>query len=106
MCGIFGLAVSEAHKVSTEEARTYANYLFACSESRGKEASGLALRDSERITVLKQPEPASVLTRSKEYDELFRRIDASGGTPDLLSLIGHSRLVTNGIEIIEGNNQP
>lgn len=106
MCGIFGLAVSQARKVSTAEIRSYANYLFACSESRGKEASGLALRDSERITVLKQPEPASVLTRSKDYDELFKRLNGSAHGPELLSLIGHSRLVTNGIEIIEGNNQP
>ena len=107
MCGIFGLAISEKLSVSPDIIRRYADYLFAYSESRGKEASGIALRDGQKIVVYKQPESACDLKRSAEYRKLFSAL--SNSTPAVrrsISLIGHSRLVTNGIEVIPGNNQP
>jgi asparagine synthetase B (glutamine-hydrolysing) len=99
MCGIFGIvAVSEPR--SEELVRT----LFRLSESRGKEAAGLAGVVDDRISVLKSPVPSSQLMRTPMYttyvDEVVR------GRPGSVALVGHSRLVTNGSQTEHANNQP
>ena len=53
MCGIFGIAVNENGSIDRSSANKILDDLFILSESRGKEASGLAYKDSEQITYLK-----------------------------------------------------
>lgn len=57
------------------------NLLFKLSESRGKEAAGLAVRDDRGINVYKQPVPASKMIKQKGF-KLFApsasRATASG----------------------------
>lgn len=106
MCGIFGIVLAENSKISLEVLESTANDLFKLSEARGKESAGLAVRDGGPIQVFKQPIPASVMIRSRVYrriiQDTFRdhRRTASG------VLIGHSRLVTNGFQEHNDNNQP
>lgn len=103
MCGIFGVSLGDGYVGGTEYVRRLVDELFILSESRGKEASGIALRERDEIIVFKSPLPGSALIRSGEYDRLFNRIDASGGP---LQVLGHSRLVTNGVQLVNDNNQP
>ncbi|MFZ7136940.1 MAG: hypothetical protein ACOWW1_00760 [archaeon] len=85
--------------------------MFKLSESRGKEASGIALRFNHSIYVFKEPISASKLVKTKKYKNLFvdtlktRGSSGSHIRPPVL-VLGHSRLQTNGASEINTNNQP
>lgn len=96
MCGIFGIIQPKKERVEN-----HLSELFRLSESRGKEASGLALEDTNSIRVLKTPFPASDFIKTKEYKENIKNNQSN-----YFKAIGHSRLVTNGDENNNNNNQP
>lgn len=96
MCGIFGLIGAPA-----AELKPQADRLFRLSESRGKEAAGLAIREGTRIQVHKAAISASAMIASPDYAALLSQV-----TGDRATLIGHSRLVTNGMQAVPSNNQP
>ena len=110
MCGIFGVLLGPDATVPRDTFGSVLDCLFKLSESRGKEASGLAVRHKEGIQVLKQPVPASRLIKSGEYRALFNGSSKIYATPNgftgPLAAIGHSRLVTNGHHQDNDNNQP
>src|ERR1700719_1345034 len=85
VCGIFGI-VSPDRQDLVRRLRG----LFLLSESRGKEAAGLALIDGGAISVLKQPTAASQLVRQHSYLSLLKSVCANPrGGP--VTVIGHSR---------------
>jgi len=98
MCGIFGIIPKK--NIEPVLLRRMTNRLFQLSESRGKEAAGIAIRNKETIFVYKEPVAASQMIHSKDY---LRVLDEA---KDISAIIGHSRLVTDGIETHENNNQP
>jgi hypothetical protein len=109
MCGIHGMVAGPSTRLSPKRLRRAVDRLFILSETRGREAAGIALHDGQRVHVLKQPVSASQMIRGTSYDALW---DAALG-PDPgdrltrpVSLIGHSRLVTNGRQTMHANNQP
>lgn len=105
MCGIFGILIKPDNEASVPLMRKAADLLFNLSETRGKEAAGLAMRANGRLTVYKQPLAASVMLKQAEYDKLYKNL--SGAKKDgVIGLIGHSRLVTNGQQTLPSNNQP
>lgn len=111
MCGIFGIVIGESFQLPANELKDVINRLFKLSESRGKEASGLAVRVKQSIYVLKEPVSSSKLIKSGKYQNLFKTIIKNEGyngaypqTPVLI--LGHSRLQTNGSSEINSNNQP
>lgn len=111
MCGIFGILISENLKLSPKELKQITNYMFKLSESRGKEASGLALRSKGSIYVLKEPITSSRLVKTEKYKKLFNQTLKANGYIDNqlqapLLILGHSRLQTNGQSEINTNNQP
>ena len=113
MCGIFGLLTDNYSNYSDETIKKIIDTLFTLSESRGKEASGLAIKKDNKIFVFKQPIPASKLIKSKKYKELIQQsLSTDGNTIDnkgnssSLAIIGQSRLVTDGIQDLNVNNQP
>ena len=111
MCGIFGLAIGENLKLTPKELMQIVNGIFKLSESRGKEASGLALRFKDSIYVLKEPITSSKLVKTKKYQDLFNQnLKTEGYTDNQLQapilILGHSRLQTNGQSEINTNNQP
>jgi len=100
MCGIFGYIVKNG-AYSHQKNIDVVKKLFLLSESRGKEASGFAIKKADKIIVHKNPYPAHVLLKSKAFNDAFTdRIQQD------ICFIGHSRLVTNGQEIFNTNNQP
>ena len=123
MCGIFGFVAGPQAELSFESVRSTIDMQFKLADSRGKEASGWAIRTRDNITVYKQPISGTELTRSTGHRNLFRQAICNGqqaggnGSPDNgqqtngsrlhapLAIIGHSRLVTNGRESENDNNQ-
>ncbi len=111
MCGIFGIIIGEDLNLPVPKLLDAVNYMFKLSESRGKEASGLAVRVNQSIYVLKEPISASKLVRSKKYKDLLaNRLKKEAYRNGILkapfALMGHSRLQTNGPSEINSNNQP
>ncbi len=111
MCGIFGIAIGENLKLTPKELMQIVNSIFKLSESRGKEASGIAARFQNSIYVFKEPITSSKLVKTPQYKELFNqtlKTQAYDGAQLMapLLIMGHSRLQTNGQSEINTNNQP
>ena len=111
MCGIFGIEIAENLKLSPKDLMQIVNSIFKLSESRGKEASGLAVRFKDSIYVLKEPITSSKLVKTSKYRELFNQTLKAEGYDSVqlqapILILGHSRLQTNGQSEINSNNQP
>lgn len=112
MCGIFGLSLNEKSDFSPKQIESVIKDLFLLSESRGKEAAGLAVLREDKIEVFKSAVSASAMIRTKKYEDLlrgtladeFRDKDIKVSEP--LTFIGHSRLTTTGTQYYHKNNQP
>lgn len=101
MCGIFGLSIKkDISPTDVERIKKDVTRLFKLSESRGKEASGLAILANNNIKVFKDSLTASVLIRQPKFNELFEKLNSP------LTIIGHARLATNGALERNNNNQP
>lgn len=107
MCGIFGIV--GRRKWERNKYQFLVKNLFQLSESRGKEAAGLAVLTDDMIDILKSPVSASRLLKSSAYDDLVQSLFAKGPSNNagrIVATLGHSRLVTNGFEDLNRNNQP
>ena len=103
MCGIFGMV----YKTNDYEtiAKKLLTDLFLFSETRGKESSGFMHLSGDMVSVMKSNRPASDIIKTVQYKKEFEQ--KSQDSANRLSwFIGHSRLVTNGSSMINGNNQP
>jgi glucosamine--fructose-6-phosphate aminotransferase (isomerizing) len=106
MCGIFGYTGNKKN-LTPGLVKKRIKKLFILSESRGKEASGLAVFYDNRINVYKENIPASKMVQSRGYRDFFKRcIPGAGIVSSFFSIIGHSRLVTDGSGEENHNNQP
>ncbi len=111
MCGIFGVVISRNLPIQPKALMQTVNSMFRLSESRGKEASGLAIRFNKSIYVLKEPLSSSKLVKTQQYKNLFNKtLKTQGYNGNQLTapivILGHSRLQTNGSSEINMNNQP
>lgn len=131
MCGIFGIVVGGGSNLSREQWHDALTRLFLLSESRGKEAAGLALATVGRIVVHKDSVSAATMLRAPDFKAALERgingffpdgdpaqtdndgiktaaaaEDRTAGPRNTLAAIGHCRLVTNGLQGIDANNQP
>jgi len=110
MCGIFGVLLGKDATISGATIESTFSSLFMFSESRGKEAAGLAFRGKDSLYIYKEPIDAKKLIQSDTYQKIFRSLLKKEGyskhLQNPLSFIGHSRLVTNGISELNSNNQP
>jgi glutamine---fructose-6-phosphate transaminase (isomerizing) len=112
MCGIFGVICASDPAVDRELARRLTISLLRFSESRGREAAGIAIHDGDRIEVLKQggsvkdflANPKLHALLDGALDNYDRRRKAGDGLA--LAIAGHSRLATNGAQSNVDNNQP
>jgi glutamine---fructose-6-phosphate transaminase (isomerizing) len=114
MCGIFGLAATHKHGFTQKSLEQAVQKLFILSETRGKEAAGIALATPSRLVIHKDSIPASKMLHTADYkaalytalDDFFTQSEDAQQNGASIGLIGHSRLVTNGVQGIEANNQP
>ncbi|MDD3002709.1 MAG: hypothetical protein PHD49_03680 [Candidatus Shapirobacteria bacterium] len=98
MCGIFGI-IKKNDSIESKQLDSITRLLFKLSESRGKDASGLAVVFDKNIKIIKSPIKASNLIKTEEYKKLF--LDKP-----IFALLGHSRMETNGSFFNNNNNQP
>ena len=111
MCGIFGFSATKKSRIKKDKLEEITTTLFKLSETRGKDASGIAIQNSKKISVFKGPYSASRLIDSKsyikfldhEFDEVFNREQI---LKDQISIMGQSRMETNGSFLSNSNNQP
>lgn len=109
MCGIFGVSIKREHALSFPQWDVALRDLFLLSESRGKEAAGIAIATPEVLVVHKDSVSAGQMLKTEEYRRLLERarrdfFDTAGNAT--ISAIAHARLVTNGLQGIDANNQP
>jgi glutamine---fructose-6-phosphate transaminase (isomerizing) len=101
MCGILGFYnFSERTLNSNIEV---VKILMEESYSRGKEASGLAVRDYENnLHIIKSDLDGRKLSKTPEYKKLIDSI----GEKHVRTAVGHSRIATHGLQLFQNNNQP
>ena len=103
MCGIFGVVFGQSALRDKRKAKLIER-LFVLSETRGKEAAGVAFANGDSVGIYKSPSTASRMLRSPGYRRLVADNFRRQGEP--LTMIGHSRLVTDGERDVNHNNQP
>ncbi|MEO6710178.1 MAG: hypothetical protein ABI054_09585 [Planctomycetota bacterium] len=112
MCGIFGIVCSQESGVSALQAGRLVRGLLEASKTRGREAAGLAVHNVESIEVLKQAGSVEDLLANPRFTALLERslgafeARSRNGRGQSLAITGHSRLVTNGFQSNDDNNQP
>ncbi|MFM1807051.1 MAG: hypothetical protein RL212_1310 [Pseudomonadota bacterium] len=106
MCGIFGLVVTPESQLKSTSIVKIIESLFKLSESRGSEASGIAFRGSANLQVFRRAQPASRMILSDEYKQFITANLSLENRASGLAVVGHSRLVTNGSQGMDENNQP
>jgi len=109
MCGIFGVAaaVSDIQRRPSVYRDLVAD-LLQSSETRGGEASGVAVKSGDIVSVYKSALAASAMLRDPGFlNFLDASVRPKAGTDAVRwAAIGHCRLVTNGREADDTNNQP
>lgn len=109
MCGIFGVLCGNGGRADRDLARRVTIALLRYSETRGKEAAGIAVHAGGRIDVLKQAGSVSEFLASARFQALLasalQRWERTPGGLGL-AIAGHSRLATNGTQGNVENNQP
>lgn len=106
MCGIFGLIAGGNGRIPVEKLESLVLDLFRLSESRGKDASGVLCVDDGAVSVYKEPRRARLLLRTPRFGAVLERARESRLGGGRYVVAGHTRMVTNGSESDEGNNQP
>jgi len=106
MCGIFGISFKKECVLTNPEVEQIFANLFLISARRGKEASGYALKNDNNIKVFKAPIPANEVVTTEKFYKDINGFLVERNTSNTLTAIGHSRLVTDGVEIYNENNQP
>jgi len=110
MCGIFGFTVKHDAPLTPRQLHNVLAQLFRLSESRGKEAAGLATLRGDTIRIFKSAVSASTMLASAEYAHVMRETfgpDRLSSDPEApFCVIGHSRLETTGSHYENRNNQP
>lgn len=109
MCGIFGIITTDANRSIIQEIRCITDDLFKISESRGKDASGIAIHYHDNISILKGPIKSSKLIKTSEYQKFWdvittRQLQKEHNSP--VVVLGHSRMATNGSQENNWDNQP
>lgn len=109
MCGIFGTIVKKNTQFNNLDIQNVLSELARLSESRGKDSSGLAvLNPSEsNINVVKGNIRIKELLKNEITSNLIQKnLSESVLKDNNMLAFGHARLVTDGSQLKEFNNQP
>lgn len=112
MCGIFGLIVNDHSDLTKKNYKKALHLIFKLSEPRGRDASGLAIAFNKKISIYKQAIKSSAMLKSKKLNQFLDShisrmfLNETSRISAPVAIIGHTRLVTNGSQAIQGNNHP
>ncbi len=105
MCGIFGIIDQQGNLLNGSEKSILLDQFFKLSESRGKEAAGLAVGTDASISILKHNMRGTHFRKLPRVKQMIRQLNDTH-LPHPYILMGHTRMVTNGDAGEVGNNQP
>jgi len=108
MCGIFGIIIKPGFPIPINSVRKTLYRLAILSESRGKDSSGIAFRteSDQTIDVIKGDIPIWQLLKNSNFNLHLKKSLDSYRQGNGFAAFGHARLVTNGSQLQEVNNQP
>lgn len=108
MCGIFGLITKPGKACQGKAIRRTLENIAIFSESRGKDSSGLAIRmpGPGTVDVIKGDVPIRALLKSRYFQTSISNCIEQFEKGKGFCAFGHARLVTNGTQLDEVNNQP
>ena len=106
MCGIFGVMASSSGGLPVERLQALTRTLFLKSQTRGKDASGVVGVLDADILVHKEARMAAHLLKSPGFSEVLTAASARYSGGGMFVIAGHTRMVTNGTEDNQHNNQP
>jgi len=114
MCGIFGFIVHKEAGYEPAFIKRALAELAKLSESRGKDSSGLVFRNEleREWRVFKGAVSLNYLLKRKEVKDLIDQTlglsihHHAANHQSTFAVMGHSRLVTNGSQLNDVNNQP
>lgn len=106
MCGLFGVVKSLQGADGSRSIEELLLELGTLSESRGTEASGLAVATANYLGICKGACAARRLLRSSQTHNLILRALTTDIATSRFAAIGHARMVTNGSEEDAQNNHP
>lgn len=106
MCGIFGVITSKENNYTTEFLSKSLKHLALLSQTRGKDSSGLCSfnQHTNQIDVIKGPIPVNQLISKHQAKNTIT--NAFSNLNKANYAFGHARLVTNGTQLNDANNQP
>ena len=107
MCGIFGVIANQDSTLSSKDIEKLTCNLFKLSQTRGKDASGICISNGKNIRILKKNIAANQIIKSDDYRQLLKdSTKKEQNKNSYFAAIGHSRMVTNGHQSKQENNQP
>lgn len=109
MCGIFGITIKFGTSFSSKNINETLKNIALLSESRGKDSSGLAVhcKNKNKIDVVKgNIRVKELIKNSKTQNIINQNINREELAKNNLLAFGHARLVTDGSQLKEYNNQP
>ena len=106
MCGIYGIVTSKQSDYSEKFLKKSLKTLADFSEYRGKDSSGLCVFNqvANRIDVFKGPIRVKELFNNHQIMKAINSAFVKGAFARYA--FGHARLVTNGTQLNDANNQP
>ncbi|MDT7833444.1 hypothetical protein RQM59_13735 [Flavobacteriaceae bacterium S356] len=108
MCGIFGVITKKESHYDNRFLTKSLKALAKLSETRGKDSSGLCTinHDKNSFEIVKGPIPANELLKRDRVEENLKNIFSKKNNDNYKLAFGHARLVTNGTQLEDANNQP
>ena len=104
MCGIFGASLNISNSLEANYLSKDLNYQISQSQKRGSDTFGLYIKENDKNSVFKiNQEPLKAIKR-KDF-KIFIDEKLINSKSENFSLIGQTRLVTNGSKFSNKNNQ-
>ena len=106
MCGIFGITIRKESNLKSAELKVIIDNLFILSEIRGKESSGIVIKNNQlkKIGLVRRSCNGKKFIKSKEYKSILKSFSTDSNIIDGVSILGHTRIATNGMLTLD--NQP
>jgi len=108
MCGIYGIITKSKSNYDNLFLKKSLSSLAKLAESRGKDSSGLCCLNNQNnsFDIIKGPIPVSELLKRSRVNSTLDSIFSSVNDSQVKLVFGHARLVTNGTQLEDSNNQP
>lgn len=108
MCGIFGVLVKENSNLKSEFISDILKNIAEIAVSRGRDSSGIVFKNNhhQEFKLIKGDIPIHELLKSNQFNSFLKESLDYYNSGQPFQAIGHARLVTNGSQLKEENNQP